>query len=726
MISEALNPLYYSFADFRVDVEKRRLWCGEELVSVTPKVFDTLLVLLEHPGEVLEKERLMELLWPDSFVEESNLAQNIAVLRKALGEDRKQHKFIITIPGRGYRFVGDPVTVSEPELMGKKSGSESGQGESPSAPDKTSGDSSRTSGRHIRRAALFAGIVLIPATAVLSVVWLWGRKIDQPPTITRTTQLTTWSGLDFYPTISPNGNLIAFSSDRTGSFEIYVKQISPVANEVQLTSDEQQNIEPAFSPDGSRIAYHSNRRGGVWLVSVSGGTPRQLSDFGSHPSWSPDGSHVAFQSASFREVGFNAANAQPPSTIWVVPSAGGTAVQITEVGKPVGGHGAPTWSPDGTRIAFDSSDYGNYSVWSIPSGGGEPRPISKGMNATDAVFEPDGKAIYFVTSSGSAVQRQRISPNGDPVGESEKLLDASASRIRQLSISAEGKRLVYSAISTSGDIWAVDTNAGRSGSTAKPVQLTQGKGMRNTTPAYSPDGKKIVYSSFKVGSGFQTWVMDADGGHRLPLADNGSRPHWFPDDRRVFYSVHSSNSTEFYSVVAEGGMKQKILVLDGDVVAESLSPLGDQIAFHSSRSGVRNVWVVPISGGEPKQITFNSDPTGFPAWSRDGKFLSVQLSRGDSSTIGVIPFTGGQAVELPINGLQNDWSPDGDRLLIARAVDNVWNVYSVSKTTLKVDQLTHFTKLSSYVLYPVWSPLGDKIAFEYAETTGNIWSIDLK
>src|SRR5688572_5326352 len=103
--------MFYEFADFRVDAKKRLLFRGDEQISLTPKVFETLLTFLEHPGEVLEKDRLMKLLWADSFVEESNLAQNVAVLRKALGEDSKQHRFVLTIPGRGYRFVADVSRV---------------------------------------------------------------------------------------------------------------------------------------------------------------------------------------------------------------------------------------------------------------------------------------------------------------------------------------------------------------------------------------------------------------------------------------------------------------------------------------------------------------------------------------------------------------------------------------------------------------------------------------
>src|SRR5215207_10570786 len=102
---------FYLFDEFRVDVGERILFKGNREVPLTPKVFDTLLVLLENSSHVLTKQELMQKVWPDSFVEENNLAQNISVLRKAIGEG-----FIQTVPKRGYRFVGD-VTVAPEETL---------------------------------------------------------------------------------------------------------------------------------------------------------------------------------------------------------------------------------------------------------------------------------------------------------------------------------------------------------------------------------------------------------------------------------------------------------------------------------------------------------------------------------------------------------------------------------------------------------------------------------
>ncbi|HYW69862.1 MAG TPA: winged helix-turn-helix domain-containing protein [Pyrinomonadaceae bacterium] len=106
MAIDPTNPSSYSFGDFRIDALERVLVRNGELVPLTAKVFDLLLLLVENHGHVVEKDRLMKEVWPDTFVEEGNLTQNISVLRKALGNSHNGNQYIQTIPRRGYRFVG--------------------------------------------------------------------------------------------------------------------------------------------------------------------------------------------------------------------------------------------------------------------------------------------------------------------------------------------------------------------------------------------------------------------------------------------------------------------------------------------------------------------------------------------------------------------------------------------------------------------------------------------
>src|SRR5512135_1566456 len=105
------SRVVYEFGPFRVDPEKQVLLRDNLPVPVAPKTFETLLVLVRHSREVVSKDELMKQLWPESFVEEANLSQNIFMLRKALGDSPEERRYIVTLPGKGYRFTAEVRTV---------------------------------------------------------------------------------------------------------------------------------------------------------------------------------------------------------------------------------------------------------------------------------------------------------------------------------------------------------------------------------------------------------------------------------------------------------------------------------------------------------------------------------------------------------------------------------------------------------------------------------------
>src|SRR5271156_6482857 len=99
------SKVLYEFGPFRVDPDKQVILREAQPIAITPKAFETLLILVRHSREVVSKDELMKAVWPDAFVEEANLSQNIFVLRKALGDTPEDRRYIVTLPGRGYRFV---------------------------------------------------------------------------------------------------------------------------------------------------------------------------------------------------------------------------------------------------------------------------------------------------------------------------------------------------------------------------------------------------------------------------------------------------------------------------------------------------------------------------------------------------------------------------------------------------------------------------------------------
>src|SRR5678815_5326128 len=115
-MSEPL-PAFYEFGPFSVDAGKRLLLRHGEPVPLAPKVLETLLVLIEARERVLSKDELLKQVWGDTIVEEGGLARNVSVLRKALGEKPEDHRYIVTVPARGYRFVADVRERCGPDLV---------------------------------------------------------------------------------------------------------------------------------------------------------------------------------------------------------------------------------------------------------------------------------------------------------------------------------------------------------------------------------------------------------------------------------------------------------------------------------------------------------------------------------------------------------------------------------------------------------------------------------
>src|SRR5262245_55284663 len=113
MALNAVTRRFYRFGEFHIDVKNRLLLRRTEIIPLTPKAFDLLLIFVENPGTLLEKEELMELVWGNLFVEEANLARNVSSLRKALGENPKIPEYIVTVSGHGYRFVADVEDLSD-------------------------------------------------------------------------------------------------------------------------------------------------------------------------------------------------------------------------------------------------------------------------------------------------------------------------------------------------------------------------------------------------------------------------------------------------------------------------------------------------------------------------------------------------------------------------------------------------------------------------------------
>jgi eukaryotic-like serine/threonine-protein kinase len=169
----------YEFGPFRVDPEKQMLLREGGPVSITPKTFETLLVLVRHNREVVNKDDLMKELWPDSFVEESNLSQNIFMPRKALGDTPEERRYIVTVPGKGYRFVAEVRKVTqegEDVVIASRSRTQMVMEQAGTTPVITLPALPAAKARKFKRKYVFVIAVAVLLLALPTAVYLWQHR----------------------------------------------------------------------------------------------------------------------------------------------------------------------------------------------------------------------------------------------------------------------------------------------------------------------------------------------------------------------------------------------------------------------------------------------------------------------------------------------------------------------------------------------------------------------
>lgn len=737
----------YQFDNVRVEAEGFRVWKADLPVQIEPKAFRVLVFLIENRGRLVEKRELLDAVWKETFVTENALTREIAQLRKALGETAREAKYIETVPTKGYRFIADVEIKNGRQAREEAESEKNAALEKAAEPQQSAGLISSpgvavVKGSQAKRAAYSKSpviFILLGAFALLVVggIFLW-KYFRQPASetvsVSRITQVTTWPGLDIYPSLSPDGNSLAYCSNHEGNFEIYVKPLASGGQEVRLTSDGEQNSQPAWSPDGQYIAYHSRNRGGIWIVPALGGSTRRLTEFGAKPAWSRDGSMIAFQSEAPSDLSSNAYGALPPSTIWTVSSRGGEAKQLTRVAAPMGGHSSPAWSPDGKRIVFLTYDTSLAEIWSVSTESGELKRLTTRQLFFDPIYAPDGETIYCVGISRNMYglwKMQVGAANGERLGEAVEVQSAGPQPIRNLTISADGKKIAYSARSLTSDIWSVPLSPASGEAAGQSVPLLQDRSARKTNPVVSPDGKRVAVGIFRSGTPGSVWLMDVDGKNLSQLttaSSSSTQPGWLSSDE-VAYITYQEDSAMYSSTNLKTGVERTLLSLTPGMDFARLSPDGKHLAYNSGISGTINIWKVALDGSEPRQLTFDKELMGWASWSPDGRWLAFELKRGDDTHIAVIPSDGGEVTQLTFERGQSwphSWSPDGERIAFAGFRNGVWNIWWVSVKDKTQKQLTDFNKLNAYVRYPAWSPLGNQIVFEYAEMTGNVWMMELK
>jgi Tol biopolymer transport system component len=305
--------------------------------------------------------------------------------------------------------------------------------------------------------------------------------------------------------------------------------------------------------------------------------------------------------------------------------------------------------------------------------------------------------------------------------------------MRNLSISADGRKFVYSANRTSSNLWSVPLSPSTADPAGPPTAFSRDTSQRNNLPRFSPDGRKIALSRWRVGTSADVWIADASGSNLTQLTNNpttDTQASWFPDGTKLaFLSDRDTNHLIFWTISLATGKEERLLDLGEGMQYAQLSPDASQVAFNLIQKGALNIWIANTSDGQRRQLTFDDQLMGFPCWSPDGKLLAFEEQRGEDADLMIISAEGGQPTRLTFEhgkSWPHSWSHDGDKIAFAGQRNGIWNVYWISRSTKEQRQLTNYSKPNAFVRYPAWSPLGNQIVYEYAETTGNIWMLELK
>jgi Tol biopolymer transport system component/DNA-binding winged helix-turn-helix (wHTH) protein len=737
------KPLIFQFDTIQVDPQTFKILKDGSALPVEPKAFAVLVFLLHHHGRLVEKDELLDAVWKDSYVTPNALTRVIAQLRKTLGDDAKVARYIETVPTRGYRFIAEVKTLAgENARNGDRQRDYETNGNNETN-EKEAGPMEMVRMfrsfrvfRHLSSSAHWRAISFVVPSALLAGLglWLWQqRTVSEKLSIARTVQITSSPLIDLYPAFAPDGQSLAYSALHNGHFEIFIKPLTPGSREVQVAADGSDNVQPSWSPDGKLIAFYSRKRGGIWVTPALGGVAKQIVDFGADPVWSPDGQWLAFQSEPQTDLNQTAFAALPPSTLWRVPATGGTPMQVTQKNQPPGGHGAPSWSPDSQRIAFVSYLPGRAEIGSVQTDGSDFQALANGaVNFYDPVFAPDGNFVFWTTGAGNfQLWRRPVSPaTGKPTGAAEEIANTGAALARYLTMAPDGKHIAYSSLMMANNIGSVAVSPQTGAATSAPILLTQDTHRRKTAPSFAADGSRIVYSMWRAGGPGELWLMGTDGSNARQLtAGLAGLPNWLPDGKRVSVVSKDGSDLRMWAVDVTSGKQEVLSPQTFPVALGKLSPDGSLFAFNAYANGTYNLSLLPLAGGAARQLTFDPELMGFPCWSRDSQWVAFEMKRGANTHVTILPRDGGtpqQITNEPGQSWPGGWAADHDRIAFAGLRDGLWNVYWVSRNTKTQMQLTNFTKPNSYVRYPTWSPRSDQIVYEYGETTGNVWLMELK
>jgi Tol biopolymer transport system component/DNA-binding winged helix-turn-helix (wHTH) protein len=748
----------FLFGPFRLDAGERVLLREDEPVALTPKAFDTLLVLISHGGRLVEKDRLLEEVWHDTYVEEKTLAQNVLTIRKALGKTPGGTHYIETIPKHGYRFAAQvhvvprdaPAFVAESRSRTEVVVEEEYETDDDVATgldahilDAASAEArttrlvasaqpapvieTETKRKSLTRAKIVAAVAVAVCLLVAAAILIRRgvRSSNAPFQQFELTKLTS-SGDVGAMVISPDGKYAAYTTFGEGRARLLVRQVDSTSSVEIVPPAEVRYAGLTFSNDGSSIYYVTcaigDTLGVLYQIPVFGGTPKKIiEDVDSPVAVSPDGRRLAFVRISVD---------QKESALVVADATGGSeqklAVRRAADGFALAG---PTWSPDGRLIAC-ASNANPLAKWAaqllivnVADGSVQPFSTNRWSWIGRAAWLADGKGIILVAwDNESQVMSDQIWYVSYPGGEARRITN-DVSGFGGVSLSRDAKAMLAAHAERVASFWSAPLAGGD--------ERKLGGSLRDLFSdrygvAWAPDGK-IVYSSASVGNP-DIWVMDADGSNRRQLTTEPGgniTPVVSPDGRFIVFLSYRTGKRHIWRMKSDGGDPRQLTSSEGDV-APTISPDGEWIVYSSYADGEPALWKVPLGGGEATQLTKGLIVES-PAVSPDGRWIACYHFSNALAMpkLALVSFADGTLAKefdltAPYAASQIRWTPDGRALVFisgSRGVSNFWlqpldGTHAKKLTSFNADRIFRFDlSRDGRLIYERGTTLSDAILF---------------
>lgn len=693
------SPVRYEFGNFQVLPANLLLLKDEQQLALTPKTVETLLALVERNGEIVTKHELMDRIWRDAAVEESNLTQYLYILRKELGTMPDGRPYIETLRRRGYRFNGQ---VRQLRNGRDYPAMESTNGQSAGDPAKAAREPD--GGRFARRAAFIVvaaiGCLLIGILIYENSRWPGRAGTSQSVSEVIVTPLTSGENVS-QTTISHNGKYFAYVDYDGQSSRLRLQAIDQSLRSEVLPPVEAQIQNLSFSPDDTQIYYVSpgkdEQNHGLFRIPVKGGIPTKLLDTVTSPvSLSTDGTQMLFvrvspDDATRQEI--------------VLASADGSNEKVllrSESDQRISP--TATLSPDGRSIVFGSITrqfpvFCSLMKMDLSDGSMAALTGEKWDSCYRTVFTKDGGGIAFVgTKHNEAFSTRRDQVYFLELGSQEsRRLTGDGNWHDPMSLGmTDANELIALPLDRVSELWTIDTN----GNPASAEQITQGQSDGRGGIAPTRDGKVDFLA--RDGDGFAIFETDGNGQNRRRVigAPTMQELRADPEGQFLVFAEQEGDVSQLFRTDRNGGEQRQLTFGNSSKIDSTVSPDGRWIAFDDTLfDGTRVISTlqrIPAEGGTPEVLS--NEYCGVPHYSHDGKYISC--SSPDKIIVRSAE-TGELVRELVpeepfVSNSGARWSPD-DKEIVYRVIKNgATNLWHQSVASGKPEPLTKFPKGDLY------------------------------